>query len=153
MMNRGIEMPTIAAVESLGVTKAGTDHRDSSCDGAKTVVDAIRIPAISTAAGTASSLLHLATITQVPTTASPSSGNCAIASNGARHSGNVTPPSIALANGSGIAEIISPSRFHSPARTISTAVTRNAPTRPPQIRRRERSASPGTRRRASTIRR
>ena len=82
------------------------------------------------AAGTASSRLIRATIAQVSTIASPSTGVPATARTGARHSGSSTPASIALAIGFGIAATARPSGLNCPARMSSTAQIMKAPTAP-----------------------
>jgi len=62
------------------------------------------------------------------TTGSARAGISATASNGTRHSGRITPASIACASVTGISPTIRPRGFQSPVMTTSTPANTNAPT-------------------------
>ena len=125
-MKSGNAMPIIAGTENSGATNNTTGHIDVSDSADRSVAQMTMVTR--SAAGTANSRFSFHTNAQAAMIGRASAGSSATARTGARQKVNRTPASMALARGAGIASTQRPSGFHRPARTISTAVARKAPT-------------------------
>src|SRR5580658_4048675 len=124
--NNGIAIPIIAVDDQIGVTRTGFANHVTVSPALPWNASSSTVTA--TAAGTAYSRQNRQTMAHVRMTGSARVGVMATARIGARHRFSSTPASIALASEDGIAATARPNGRQRPAITISTPLSRNAPT-------------------------
>src|SRR5664279_690008 len=127
-MNSGTAMPMSAGSVKAGTMNTGWGTRLAIVPGGRGVATTIMTAVTATAIGIANGRAKRSAIAQAAMIGSVRPGRAATAFTGARHSSSSTPASIAPASDNGIEATARPKGRQTPAATISTPATRNAPT-------------------------